>query len=78
VRDVFWWRNPNRSKFGRWLDREGITQSEFSERSGVSRNTIWRVCNTKGYIPTPRVMKKIMATVQKVDKTKDIDDFFQF
>lgn len=29
---MFWWKNPKRSKFGRWLDNEGITQVEFSEK----------------------------------------------
>ncbi|WP_182007276.1 helix-turn-helix domain-containing protein [Priestia aryabhattai] len=73
---MLWWKNPKRSKFGKWLDQEGIAQTDFAEKSKVSRSTIWRLCNNKGYIPTPVSLKKIMTTVQKVDKTKDIRDFF--
>jgi transcriptional regulator with XRE-family HTH domain len=73
---VFWWKNPKRSKFGRWLDQEGITQVEFAERSKVSSNTIWRICNKKDYIPSPAVLKKLMDAVKKMDKNKQIQDFF--
>ena len=31
-----WWKNPRRSKFGRWLERNGISQSDFAEESKVS------------------------------------------
>jgi predicted transcriptional regulator len=73
---MFWWKNPKRSKFGRWLDQEGIAQVDFAERSKVSRNTIWRICNNRDYIPSPVVMKKIMSTVRRMDKNKSIQDFF--
>ncbi|MGW9019440.1 helix-turn-helix domain-containing protein [Priestia megaterium] len=70
------WNNPKRSKFGKWLDREGIEQTEFAERAKVSRNTVWRLCNKKDYIPTPKILRKIIDTVKKIDKNKDINDFF--
>mgnify|MGYP003776448897 CR=1 FL=1 len=73
---MLWWRNPKRSKFGKWLDQEGIAQVDFAERSKVSRNTIWRLCNDKEYIPTPPILKRIMNTVRKMDKNKQIQDFF--
>lgn len=65
---MFWWKTPKRSKFGRWLDQEGIAQVDFAERSKVSRNTIWRICNNRDYIPSPVVMKKVMSTVRRMDK----------
>lgn len=71
-----WWKNPKRSKFGKWLDREGIPQVEFAKKSGVSRNTIWQLCNKKDYIPRPIVWKKILTEIKKIDKTKDTHDFF--
>lgn len=72
-----WWKNDKRTKFGRWLDQEGIQQSDFAERAKVSRSTVWRLCNRKeDYIPTPTIWKKIMTAVKKIDKDKDIHDFF--
>jgi len=34
------------------------------------------LCNKKDYIPTPKILKKIIDTVKKIDKNKDINDFF--
>lgn len=49
---------------------------DFADRSGVSRNTVWRLCNVKGYIPTPVVLRKVMRAVIKIDHRKDFHDFF--
>ncbi|PFE34188.1 transcriptional regulator [Priestia megaterium] len=73
---MFWWKNPKRSKFGKWLDNEGITQVEFSEKSEVSRRTLTRLCNEKEYIPSPQILRKIMNAVKKVDSNKQPKDFF--
>ncbi|MEL3973065.1 helix-turn-helix transcriptional regulator [Rossellomorea oryzaecorticis] len=69
------WKKP-RSRFGRWLDQQGIEQVEFSKLSGVSRNTISTLCNDKEYIPSPKVMKKILDTVRQIEPGKKMDDFF--
>ncbi|MED4051597.1 helix-turn-helix transcriptional regulator [Priestia megaterium] len=71
-----WWKNPKRSKFGKWLDKKGITQAEFSESSKVSRATISTMCNEKNYYPSPKVLKKVMDQVEKIDCSKGPDDFF--
>ncbi|MFY2253431.1 helix-turn-helix domain-containing protein [Priestia megaterium] len=71
-----WWKNPKRSKFGRWLDKKGITQAEFSESSKVSRATVSTMCNEKSYSPSPKVLKKVMDQVKKIDRSKEPDDFF--
>lgn len=71
-----WWKNPKRSKFGKWLDKKGITQAEFSESSKVSRATISTMCNEKNYYPSPKVLKKVMDQVKKIDRSKGPDDFF--
>ncbi|MGG3925169.1 helix-turn-helix transcriptional regulator [Metabacillus fastidiosus] len=73
---VWGFRKP-RSKFGRWLDRQGMEQEEFSKSSKVSRNTVSKLCNDKNYIPSPKVMRKIMNTVRKFDKSKTMNDFFE-
>ncbi|MED4461134.1 helix-turn-helix transcriptional regulator [Metabacillus fastidiosus] len=73
---VWGFRKP-RSKFGSWLDRQGMEQEEFAKSSKVSRNTVSKLCNDKNYIPSPKVMKKIMDTVRKFDKSKTMNDFFE-
>jgi len=73
---MLWWKNPKRSKFGKWLDREGVQQTDFAEDSKVSRTTIWKICNDKGYIPSPVIVKKVMNAVKKIDKNKRAEDFF--
>lgn len=73
---MVWGFKKPRSKFGRWLNRQGIEQEEFSKDSKVSRNTISKLCNDKEYIPSPKVIKKIINAVRKVDSNKTMDDFF--
>jgi len=73
---MFWWKNPSRSKFGKWLDREGITQVDFAEKCKVSSRTIWKLCNDKEYIPSPVILKKVMNYVRRLDGSKRADDFF--
>ncbi|ADE72305.1 MULTISPECIES: helix-turn-helix domain-containing protein [Priestia] len=71
-----WWKNPKRSKFGRFLDREGITQNEFAEKSQLSKRTISTLCNDRKYEPSPKTLKKIMSVINKMDKSKQPNDFF--
>jgi transcriptional regulator with XRE-family HTH domain len=71
-----WGWNKPRSKFGKWLDSHGIEQEECVRGSKVSRNTISKLCNEKKYIPSPKIVKKIMDYVRKVDPSKKMDDFF--
>jgi len=73
---MFLWRKPKKSKFGRFLDDEGITQVDFAEKSNISRKTVWKLCNEKNYIPSSSVLKKIMITAKKIDNSKNATDFF--
>jgi transcriptional regulator with XRE-family HTH domain len=72
---VWGWKKP-RSKFGRWLDEQGIGQLEFAEKSNVSRNTISKACNDKEYIPSPKVMKKILDAARKIDSKVKREHFW--
>lgn len=71
-----WWKNPKRSKFGRWLEKKGISQSDFAEESKVSRTTISKLCNNNEYIPSASTLKRIMRTARTIDKNKKANDFF--
>ncbi len=73
---VSWWKNPKRSKFGRFLDKNGITQTEFAKKSHVSKTTISTLCNEKNYYPSPKVLKRVMDAIKKIDENKQPNDFF--
>lgn len=65
-----------RSKVGKLIDRHGYTQEQLREESGVSRNTISRVCNESDYVPSPNVLKKLMKAIRKIDPGAKADDYF--
>jgi transcriptional regulator with XRE-family HTH domain len=65
-----------RSKVGKLIDRHGYTQEELREFSGVSRNTISKVCNDPDYVPSPGVLKKLMNAIRALDPGAKADDYF--
>lgn len=66
-----------RSRLGKWLDKNGYTQEDLVNESGVSRNTISKACSDPTYIPSGRVIKKILKAIRKVDPDVTIDDFWK-
>lgn len=64
-----------RTKFGKWLDREGITQMELEEKSKLSRRTISRLCNDKEYRPKFSTVAKVKKALDKLGKDVP-DDYF--
>lgn len=73
---MVWGWKKQRSKFGRWLDIQGVEQEEFVKKSKVSRNTISKLCNDREYIPSPKVMKKVLDVIKKTDPGAKPQDFF--
>ena len=65
-----------RSKIGKFLDKRGISQEWLVKHSGVSRNTISRLCSDKDYDPTISTVRKLMRALRKIDRSVTIDDFF--
>ncbi|MEP9404694.1 helix-turn-helix transcriptional regulator [Peribacillus frigoritolerans] len=68
-------RKP-RSKVGKLIDKHGYTQEEFVSASGISRNTISRVCSDPKYVPSAGVLKKIMKAVRSLDTGAKADGYF--
>lgn len=66
----------NRSKVGKLIDKYGYTQEDLRQSSGVSRNTISKVCNDPDYVPSPGVMKKIMKAIRRIEPNAKVDDYF--
>jgi len=65
-----------RSKFGKFLDKNGITQSELSEVSGVSMDTITRACAPGGELRSISKDKLIKAVRKLTNKPVYEDDFW--
>jgi putative transcriptional regulator len=65
-----------RSNLGRWIDRRGISQLELAEKSGISRNTISRLCNGDAYQPNIKTAKKIIRALRQWDTEISIEDFW--
>lgn len=65
-----------RSKLGKWLDRHGISQSEFAKQTGVSRPTVTRLCSDDDHQPNMKTAKKIIKGLREFDKNVDYDDFW--
>lgn len=76
---VFDWFSlgKRRSKFGRFLDNNEISQQEVVEKSGVSRGTISRICQDDLNVPKLINAKKIIKAVRELTgKNVDYDDFW--
>lgn len=66
-----------RTELGRFLDQRGIAQEWLSKRTGISRNTISKICSNGEYSPNMGTIKKLMAAVREVDESKKAEDFWR-
>lgn len=71
----FFGLGKSRTKFGKWIDREGIQQNEVEKLSGLGRATISRLCNDKDYRPKFETVTKIKRGLEKIGKNPP-DDYF--
>ncbi|CAM3641946.1 helix-turn-helix domain-containing protein [Mesobacillus zeae] len=65
-----------RSEFGRWLDRNGITQAEVARRAKVSAMTLTRLCGEKGYTPKIATWVRIERALKAMGYDVDANKFF--
>ena len=65
-----------RTKFGKWLDQEGITQFELERKSNLSRGTISKLCNDKEYTPKISTISKIKKALDRLGVDSPPDDYF--
>lgn len=71
-----WGLGKRRSKVGKLIDEHGYTQEDLRQASGISRNTVSKICNDPNYIPSPTVMKKLMKALRKLKPDAKASDFF--
>lgn len=65
-----------RSKFGKWVDRNGIVQNDIAKESGLSHTTISKMCNNKEYVPKWDTWVKVQRVLKSWGYDVDRDDFF--
>lgn len=65
-----------RSKFGRWMQQNRISQEELSSASGVSPATISRLMRDDERDPSWRVRKRLMDAMRRYDSEISASDFW--
>ncbi|MDQ0188253.1 helix-turn-helix transcriptional regulator [Alicyclobacillus cycloheptanicus] len=64
-----------RTRFGKWMEEQGVTQEELSQKSGVSRGTISRLASKDDARPGWRNRKKLREALRAYDE-EYADDFW--
>lgn len=73
---MFFGLGKQRSKLGRWIDKQGISQEELARRAGVSRNTVSRLCMGDAFTPNMKTASKIVKALRKYDAEISAEDFW--
>lgn len=71
-----WGIGKKRSKVGKFIDKYGYTQEDLRQASGISRNTISKICNDPDYVPSGTIIKKVMKAIRKIKPDANASDFF--
>lgn len=64
------------SKFGKFLRRNNITQTDLKEWSGVNQNTLSRISRSNKHKPSMSNGQKIIKALKKKGYRVDFDDFW--
>lgn len=65
-----------RSKFGKWIDRKGITQKEVARKAKISEMSLTRMCNDKEYKPKISTWVKVERALKSMGHNVDYEKFF--
>ena len=65
-----------RTKFGIWLDKQGLTQLELEKSAKLGRATISKLCNDDSYRPKFSTVIKIKKAINQLGKISPPDDYF--
>lgn len=67
----------DRTRAGRILDVNIISQEEFAEESGLSRRTLNRICSENGYTGNPTTRRTFIDALYRMGIDVDEEDIFQ-
>lgn len=65
-----------RSKFGKWVDKTGLTQNEIAKSAKVGRQTVSNICSDKNYVPKISTWAKIEKGLKSIGHNVKHEDFF--
>jgi DNA-binding XRE family transcriptional regulator len=66
-----------RSRFKKFLDKNGLSQQDVVKESGVNRGTISRICQGDAFQPSLKNGNKIIKALKKLTgKNVDYNDFW--
>jgi DNA-binding XRE family transcriptional regulator len=65
-----------RSKFGKFIDRNGISQMELAKKAKVGRNTISVICSEKEHNPRIETWIKLQKALKSFGFNVNRNDFF--
>lgn len=66
----------SRTRLGKWMDDNEITQMDLHKWSGVSRPTITKLCSEKDYEPSDLIKRTVIAALRRRGFDVDEDDFW--
>ncbi|MBP1935041.1 transcriptional regulator [Ammoniphilus resinae] len=61
---MFGWKP--RSKFGKFLDSNGIQQERIREISKLNKDTVSKACNDNDYMPSSKTIKALLSAARKL------------
>jgi DNA-binding XRE family transcriptional regulator len=65
-----------RTKFGKWIDKKGLTQREVAEQAKVSGTTLSSMCSDPDYSPKYETWYKVKKALKSLGYNVDRKDFF--
>ncbi|MFS1511909.1 helix-turn-helix domain-containing protein [Chengkuizengella sp. SCS-71B] len=65
-----------RTRLGKYLDDNEVTQQTIVKKSGISRDTMSKLCGDKNYSPTENTKQKVVKALKEKDKNADINTFW--
>ena len=66
----------SRSKFGEWIDRNGIKQEDIRKITKLGNGTLTSMCNDEEYVPRISTWVKVQRALKSMGYEVDRDRFF--
>lgn len=65
-----------RSKFGKWIDKNGIKQEDIRRKAKLGNGTLTSMCNEDDYVPKISTWVKVQRALKTMGYEVDRDRFF--
>lgn len=65
-----------RTVFGKWADREGLSQKELMAITGINKNTMTELCSNLEYSPHDATMIKVISGLRREGYDVSMSDFW--